>query len=421
MSHLHSEDFRNPTNIDTALKVLFNGLEDLSVPEEPVLVSRALGRYLVRDVYAEQDLPQFDRAVMDGYAVRSDDVKNSSEQNPTVLQVVGESRLGEVCRTRVKHGQAVAVATGSVIPPEADTVVIVERTGILPGARVAVRAPATPGQSIARKGEDVPQGTVVLKKSTRLRPQDLGILKTLGFARVSVARKPRVAVISTGDELVDKHTEQMLGRTVDINRTILSEMLRELGADPIDLGIVKDNKAKITALMKKGLKKADAMIITAGSSVGKRDLVPGCINSLGKPGMLVHGIAMRPAMPTGLAVVNGKPVLSLPGFPVSAVFGFRVFARPVIARLMGLPEFFEPVVKATLKKQIVGSPGLRTFVRVRVEKGAAGLLANPLELQRSSSLMSLVGANGIVTVPENVADFEEGRVVDVTLIGPISS
>ena len=198
-------------------------------------------------------------------------------------------------------------------------------------------------------------------------------------------------------------------------------MLRELGADAMDLGIVKDREASIKTALKKGLKTCDAVIVSAGSSVGRRDLVPRCVNSLGKPGMMVHGVAMRPAMPTGLAVVNGKPVFSLPGFPVSAFFAFRTFVRPIIAKMLGVKELFESTANAVLSETITGAPGNRTYVRVIIKRSDQGLVAEPLKLQRSSVLMSMVRANGIVVIPEEVTAIERGETVTVMLIGEISS
>jgi molybdopterin molybdotransferase len=419
MSHLHTEGFQKLTKVDDALGMLFAALGEPTVKLESVAVQRALGRYLGKDVVANQFLPPVDRSVMDGYAVRVEDVKNASQDHPAILRVVGESRIGAIPRTQVGPGESVAVATGSVVPPGADAVVMVERTTKLPAARIAVHAPTTPGQSIAMKGEDVTPGTVVLKKGMRLRPQDIGILKALALPRVYVARGPRVAVISTGNELVDSISNRSAAKVIDINRAIISGMLQELGAKAVDLGIVKDQESSIKNAMRRGLKTCDALVVSAGSSVGKRDLVPECVNTLGKPGMLVHGVAMRPAMPTGLAVVNGKPVFSLPGFPVSAFFAFRTFVRPILAKMLGVQELFEPTVSALLSERITGAPGNRTYVRVVVKRDGRGLVAEPLKLQRSSVLMSMVRANGIVTLNEGVAAIEGGQNVDVALVGGI--
>lgn len=417
MYHLHTEGFQKLTKVDDALGILFDALGERAVKLESVPIQHALGRCLGKDVIANQYLPPVHRAVMDGYAVRGEDVKNASQENPAILQVAGESRLGAIPRMQVGPGKAIAVATGSPIPMGADTVVMVERTATLPGSRIAVYVPATPGQSIAKKGEDVTPRTLVLKKGSRLRPQDIGILKALGSATVYVAKKPRAAILSTGNELVDSISRRSPTKVIDINRAIISGMLQELGAEPVDLGIVKDREAGIRTALRKGLKTCDLVIVSAGSSVGKRDLVPECVNSLGKPGMLVHGIAMRPATPTGLAVVNGKPVFSLPGFPVSALFGFRVFVRPILSRMLGIRELLEPTVSAVLSERITGAPGYRTYVRVAVKRSGRELVAEPLKLQRSSILMSMVGANGIVTIPEEVTAIDGGEMVNVTLIG----
>ena len=308
-------------------------------------VGLALGRVLGEDIVSHQFLPPADRSVMDGYAIRSEDVQKVSEKNPTILEVIGESKLGEICNISVRAGTAVAVATGSMIPSGADTVVIIERTTSVKGNRIAVYAPAHAGESISKKGEDLVPGATVLPKGKRLRAQDIGVLKELGLTRVKVVRKPRIGIISTGNELIDSSNKSNVAKVVDINRPILAGMVQELGAEPIDLGIVGDEDADIIRLLRRGLRTSDILLVTAGSSVGKKDLVPQCINKLGKPGMLIHGIAMRPSMPTGLAVVKGKPILSLPGFPVSAIFAFRVFARPLIAMLMGTQEVQDLVAR----------------------------------------------------------------------------
>lgn len=421
MNDLHREGFQNVTSINDATRIL---LESVGTPRpklETIKVSECVGRVLGEDIASRIFVPPLDRSVMDGYAVCVEDVRSASRENPAILKVVGESRLGEICRSRLKHGQAVAVATGSMVPQGADAVVKVEQTAIVQGGQVAIHAPAAPGQHISKKGEDVSPGMVVLRRGRRLRPQDLGVLRELGDARVRVAKRPRIAVLSTGNELIDSVTKQHLGKATDLNRPILSAMLRELGAQPVDLGLARDREDEIVRKLKVGLRTCEAVLVTAGSSVGKKDLVPKCINALGSPGMLVHGVAMRPSLPTGLALVKGKVILSLPGFPVSAIIAFRVFARPLIAKLLATEEPVEPIVKAVLKERIGGPPSYRTFVRVLLRRTEHGMIAEPLKLQRSSVLMSMVTANGIVTIPEEVASYEAGQLVDVTVIGEIAT
>jgi len=252
-----------------------------------------------------------------------------------------------------------------------------------------------------------------------VRSQDIGILAALGLRRVRVAKRPKVGIVSTGNELVDSQVRNQVVKTVDLNRPILSALIQESGGLPVDLGISRDREEEILRILRGGLRSCDMILVSAGSSVGRKDIVPKCINILGKLGMLVDGIAMRPSLPTGLAVVKGEPILSLPGFPVSAIFAFRTFGRPLIARLMSSAEVVEPIVKAVVKERITGSPDYRTFVRVVLRRTTEGLIAEPLRAQHSSVLMSMVAANGIVIVPEHIAFYEVGEVVDVTVIGDI--
>jgi molybdopterin molybdotransferase len=407
------------TKVDDALRILYETIGEQATKLERVNVRDCLRRVLGEDIVVDRFIPSVDRSVMDGYAVRSEDVQNASLKNPVTLQIVGQSIPGEVCRAIVRPSETVAVATGSMMPSGADAVVLVERTFTLPGRRVAVRAAANPGLNVSKKGEDVSPGTVVLKKGHRLRSQDVGILVALGLSRIRVAKRPKVAIISTGNEVVGSQGKRDVAKIVDLNRPILSAMIQESGALPVDLGICRDREQEILRVLRRGVRSCDITLVSAGSSIGRRDIVPKCINMIGKPGMLVHGIAMRPSLPAGLAVVKDKPILSLPGFPVSAIFAFRVFGRPLIAKTMGAEEEVEPIVKAVLKERMSGPLGYRTFVRVALRRATEGLIAEPLRSQRSSVLMSMVAANGIVTIPEQIGTFEAGQMVDVTVIGEI--
>ena len=419
MEPMHTEGFRQLTKVEDAMHVFFEAVGNMEITVESILIQDAVGRILAREAIARSYLPPADLSALDGYAVRSNDLRDASQTNRVVLRIVGESRLGEPCHLRIASGQAVVVATGSCMPRGADAVVMVEHTSRLHENVIEVTSAAALGQGVTEKGTDFAPGRRVLRKGRRLRPEDIGALKALGLSKVLVARRIRVGVLSTGNELVNSQRTHVGAKIVDVNRPIISAMLKELGAEPVDLGIVRDEPREIRQALLKGLRASDVVLVTAGSSVGKKDLVPGCINSLGRPGMLVHGIAMRPAMPTGLAVVNRKPIVSLPGFPVSAIVAFKTFVRPLLAKLSGFPMPVERSIRAVLKERISGAPNLRTFVRVKVEKVQAGFLASPLRVQRSSVLTSMVDANGIVTIPESVGAIEAGEEVDVSLTSDI--
>lgn len=364
---------------------------------------------------AESEIPHASRSIVDGFAVRSSDTKGASEVNPVVLRIMGDSRLGEPCRGVVRRGGVFVIATGSIVPKGADSIVPVENIRKISDGRIAVTETVEPGENILSKGEDIAPGKVVLTKGRRLRTMDLGVLKGLGIKRVRVMKKPSVAILSTGSELVDNVPSRSSSRIVDINRLVLSGKVRQLGGTVIDFGIVKDRRELITRALEKAVKSSDMVLVSGGSSVGQKDLVPSCINAVGKPGMLVHGVAMRPAMPTGLASVDGVPVISLPGFPVSAMFAFLIFGAPMIRKLSGVKSVIEAKLQAKTLELIKGVKGYRTFVRVALTKTEKGLTARPVESQRASVMMSIVAADGYVVVPEKTGVIQKGRLVDVNL------
>jgi len=418
MKPVPTREFRHLTRVGEARRIFLSAVRTVKTVDS-IKLQDALGRVLARRIVSRRYLPASDIAVVDGYAVHYADLRHASHRNPAILPLVGESRLGEMARIKVRKGQTAAVATGSTVPKGCDAVVMIEHARTLGGSRVEFRESVSPRQGITGKGEDVRPGRLVLDRGSRLRPEDIGVLKALGLTTVPAVRKVRVGVLSTGNELVDSLRESDPAKVVDVNRPIIASMLRELGAVPVDLGIVKDDANAIKSALKAGLATTDMILVTAGSSVGKRDLVPSCLNDLGRPGMVVHGVAMRPAMPTGVALVRGKPIVSLPGFPVSAMVAFRVFVRPVLAKLDGGPEIRDRTVNAILKERVAGTRGIRTFVRVRVKRVGNEYQAVPLKAQRSSILTSMVDANGIVVVPESDPLIEAGTEVSVSLTGDL--
>lgn len=304
------------------------------------------------------------------------------------------------------------------MPQGANAVVMVEYSKLREDGTVELSDEVHPAENVARVGEDVRKGTLVLKKGTRILPQDLGMLTYLGMTEVIVARKLRVAVLSTGSELQEVSAFKQ-GKIPDVNRPALIAAIRELDCEPVDLGVAADEFSQIRSKLQEGVKTADIVLVTAGTSVGPGDIVPKVVDSLGKPGMVVHGVAMRPSMPTGLAVVDGKPVVSLPGYPVSAYIAFLEFVPPLVAYMLGSDFLPRPLVKARLTRRITGILGSRTYVRVLVTAGRGGLAVNPVRTSGAGILSSLVQANGFIIVPEHVEGFEEGQVVDVELFRPV--
>jgi len=411
--------FKSTVRIDEAIQRFFTALPFEKPAVESVPTQEALGRILGENVISQVDVPPFDKSAVDGYAVHAEDTFGASRTNPTLLTLIGEVDAGSKLDLEVKRGEAAKIATGAPVPKGADAVVMLEYTKTIDPRRIEIWTPATPSENVTRKGEDVHTGEIVLKKGIRIRPQDVGILVMLGKRVVNVAKKPRISIFSTGDELVESTKEIEEGKTIDVNRPILLSMIREAGAIGLDKGIVKDRFEDIRRKMEEGIAEADTAVVTGGTSVGATDLVPEVVNSIGKPGMLVHGISMRPGMPTGLAVINRKPVISLPGNPVAAMIAFEVFVKPLISRLMEAQEELPPKIKGRLTRRIASVQGFRTFNRVLVRRLGDQLSVEPIRLTGSGILTSMTKANGILVIPEDVEGYEAGEEVEVSLLRPV--
>jgi len=403
--------FQKLTSVDEALQTFLNKIQIKKLKTVTVPLHSALNRVLAEEIIAEEDLPRFDRAAVDGYAVRAEETFEASQFKPKTLRITKEDEIGSK--------QTKQVWTGNPIPKGANAVVMLENTKQIDD-EVEVWIPVTPGENISKKGEDVPKGEVALKAETRLKPQHLGLIASLGIAEVKVFERPKIAILATGNELVSIGEKSRGNQVFEVNRLILSALCRELDAEPVDLNIAKDDVNEILAKIKIGLEMADVIITTGGTSVGVSDLVPEAINKIGKLGIIVHGVAMRPAMPTALAMANGKPIIILSGNPVAAMIGFEVFARPLICKMLGLKqEEQRPVVDAKITKRVSTTLGRKTFVRVRVFQSDGKFFAKPISARGSGIISTMTKANGYVIVPENREGLEEGESVSVHLFDDV--
>jgi len=385
---------------------------DIAVENVPLL--SAVGRILSHDLISPADVPPFDRAAMDGFAVRAEDTYGASAASPILLHSVSGVGIGVVPTVRITRGDAAFVVTGGPMPQGANAVVMVEYTKKTSNGSVEISSEVHPAENVSRIGEDVRKGSTVLKEGTRLLPQDIGMLSYLGFAEVAVKRRLKIAVLSTGNEIQEK-PEPKSGKIPDANRPTLLSAVRELGCEPIDMGIARDEFTEIQDRLRSALDASDLILVTAGTSVGPSDMVPSVIDSLGKPGMLVHGVAMRPSMPTGLGAVNRKPIVSLPGYPASAYIAFLEFVPAIVNHLLGTNSLLRPMVKAKLRRRVAGVLGSRTYVRVLVSESGGSLFVDPVRTSGAGILSSLVQANGFLIVPEHVEGYEEGQMVEVDL------
>jgi len=402
--------FERLTSVDEALSIFLKALKPKRLDSISITIEEALGRVAAKNITAPIDLPPFNRSAVDGYAVKAQDTFEASQFKPKTLQLTSTDSIGK--------SQAKQVWTGNPLPKDADAVIMLEHTRAMKD-KIEVLAALTPGENVSKKGEDIRKGDVAVESNTRLQAPHVGLLAALGISQIDVVEKPQVAILSTGNELVELGKKLQPNQVIDSNRYIISGLVTELGAQPLNLGIVRDNQDEIGAKISEGLAKADVVIATGGTSVGAADLVPMGINKLGKPGIVVHGVALRPGMPTALAVLKDKPIFVLPGYPVAATVGFEVFARPIILRLLGIEHEPRPVLKAKLTKRVSGVLGRRVYLRVNVYQKDDEFLVEPVRTKGSGLLTTLTRANGYVIIPEDREGLDQGETVAVHLFAPI--
>ena len=406
--------FRELVSIEEAKKRLFSKLK-IEQKVEDVPLIEAYGRVLAEDCYSSVDVPPFDRATMDGYAVKAEDTFGAEEDNPVALKVVGKVEAGELPNVEVKRGTAVEISTGAVIPKGANAVVMVEYTS-RENDTVFIYKPVPPGANVMSAGSDIMAGELLVRKGTRLTAREIGVLASAGFKSVKVVKKPVVAVISTGNELVNPGDRLEFGKIYDVNAYTISAGIIENGGIPIILGIARDNADEIRSKIAEGLKIADIVVLSGGTSAGVGDMIYRVIEEFGE--VIVHGIAVKPGKPTVIAIANGKPIFGLPGYPTSALMIFEIFVAPLIRRMAGISEEETKIVKARIPFKVFSAMGRREFLPVNLVEGKDGLMAYPFA-DYSGAISTLAEADGFIEIPENKVFLEEGEVVDVKLFGEI--
>jgi len=392
------------------------------LPGEMIETEHALGRVTANRVLSPHPLPAFRRSTMDGYAVHASDTYGASGSLPALLSVVGEVPMGKAAEMTLTRGQAAIVHTGGMIPDMVDAVVQIELTQTIDAAtmetppfEIEVFKAAASGENVLQIGEDVRVQSEVLAQGHLLRPQDLGGLLALGITSVAVSCQPKVAILATGDEVIPPHQEAGPGQIRDINSYTIAAQVSQAGGIPITIGIVSDNFDALLSSAQKALDNSDMLVMSAGSSVSVRDMTVQVIEQLGKPGVLFHGVATRPGKPTIVGVVDGKPVIGLPGNPVSAMIQFDMFGTPAIYQLQGLKTWpKQGFVWAKLSQNIASQSGREDYVPARLEEDDGGLTATPV-FGKSNLIYTLVNADGLIKVPLNKGGLLAGEQVEVRL------
>ena len=381
---------------------------------EQISTIDALDRVLAAPLVSSQDLPEFARSTVDGYAVNAADTYGASSSLPAFLTVIGEVAMGQLSQLQLGVGEVALVHTGGMVPAGADGVVMVENTQAVDAASIEVLRPVAEGENVIQIGEDIRTGDPILAAGHSLRPQDIGGLLALGITAVTVAVPPRVAIISSGDEVVAPDQPVAPGQVRDINSYTLAGLTRRAGGEPILYGIIPDQRDALEAAAAKAHAEADIVVLSAGSSVSYRDLSVEVIAGLGAPGVLAHGLSVRPGKPTIVAVADGKPIFGLPGNPVSAMVIFDLIVTPTIRALLGATDRPKQQVQAKLARNIASSAGREDYVQVRVETRDGELWAVPV-FGKSNLIYTLVHADGTVKIDLNANGVREGAWVTVLL------
>ena len=403
------------TSVPVASSILLTHLQTITRKTEVVPLVDALNRICARDIRSPEDLPPCDRSTMDGYAVVSSDTFGASQSMPAYLNVIGEVSMGSVPEITITRGNCVKIPTGGILPDGADAVMMFEHTVAIDDTMIEIVKDVGSGANVIRRGDDIREKDLAVAAHKRLLPQDLGLLAGLGIANLHVFEQISVGIISTGDEIIEYTQPLSPGKIRNINSITIGSLVRQHNAQVSDYGIVSDDEASFFSTVEKAVRENHVVLFSGGSSVGMRDLGEQAISRLGPPGILIHGVALKPGKPIIIGLSNDTPIFGLPGHPVSAAVCFDLFVKPVIQFLSGDTISHKvPVatVKAILKRNINSSAGRLDIVRVCLEQTEEGFIATPV-LGRSGAISSLSRAHGYFIIEEDTQGILEGNSIEV--------
>ena len=408
----------NVVDAETALGMLIGNILNVKPREAQRKIEDALGMVSAYEIISREDLPSFARSTVDGYAVRAEDTFGASEAMPAYLNLFQEILMSQKADFLLPEDSASKIPTGGMLPENADAVVMFEHVQVIDRQMVEVLKPVAPSENVIQVGEDVKRGDIVVRQGQRLRPQDIGACAGIGVTELAVYERPLVSIISTGDEIVPADVSPETGRVRDINSYVISGMVSESGGAPIKKGIFRDEYKVLRDAIETAMTDSEAIVLSGGTSVGTKDMVARIINDIGSPGVLFHGVSLKPGKPMIGGVMKGIPVFGLPGHPAAVSICFELFIRPVLQRLSGLkerwPQYSSRTVKARISKNISSSQGREEHVRVMLEEREGELWAVPV-LGKSGLITTLVRADGTIVIPLHTNGIVAGELVDVRL------
>jgi molybdopterin molybdotransferase len=401
-----------------ALDLLLGNLAGKRTKKRAAMIAESLGMVCAEDIVATEDLPAFARSTVDGYAVRAEDTFGATETMPAYLNLSQEIFMGEPADFTLADDTANKIPTGGMLSVRADAVVMFEHVQIIDGKMIEVMKSVAPGENVIQAGEDVKRGEVLVSKGHRIRPADISASAGIGVTQVMVFEKPVVSIISTGDEIVPADQRPSMGQIRDTNSYVIAGMVTQANGVPKRKGIFKDDYKTIRDAVEYAMKDSDAIAVSGGTSVGTKDMIARIIEDIGNPGILFHGVSLKPGKPMIGGVMNSIPIFGLPGHPAAVSVCMDIFIRPVLNALCGLEERrveqLKGIVRARLSRNVSSSQGREEHIRAVIEEREDGLWAVPL-LGKSGLLRTLVHADGTFVIPVNVNGIEKGDTVDVRL------
>lgn len=396
-------------------QLIFEKMNDYNLGFEEIDYYQSIKRILAEDIIASENVPHFNRSTVDGYAVKSSDLVGAGESFPGVLTLLGEVEMGKSCELTINDGEAIYVPTGGFLPNGADCVVMIENTEKMADDEVFIYYSPAVKENILFAGDDVKINTPVLKKGQQVRPQDIGVLSSLGITKVKVIKQIKVTVISTGDEIISPEETPKLGQVRDINSYTISSLAENMGMVVIDKMVINDSNSVLLNKVSEAIDNSDLTILSGGSSVGVKDYTATILNQLEENSVFVHGIAVKPGKPTLLAKVRGKLVFGLPGQPASALMIFKIFIDDIINALMKLEVREKPYNEAILTRNVQTKPGRETYQMVKVYNKDGKIFAEPV-LGKSGMITLLSQANGYIVIPTNIEGLTSGSTAKVYML-----
>ena len=407
--HQKKHDLKKLTSVENALRKFLSSV-NFKPKVEVISLKNASSRVLAKDIVSQIEIPVFEKTTMDGFALKSSDTKDAKKHSPVFLKIVGKIFAGDRKKNSIGKGETIAVATGSPLPDGADAVIMIEDV-IQNKSTIKITKKVKKQDNLALRGEEVRKNQLILKRGTWLTPQDIGLIASIGLNKVSVFKQPSVGILATGSELTKPGTNLKYGKIFESNRIVISEFVKQYGGRVQDLGICKDDKKLIEKKLQRGLQN-DLLVITGGSSVGEKDFVPKILKDLGKPGIIVKGVSMKPGSPTTLGMIKKTPIIVCPGFPVSSFFAFFVFGTALLKQILHSEGPPTSEIQAVMEQTVQTQQNVYNFVRVKIRKIKENYLVKAISTADSRLLTTLTGSDGVI-IAKNKNELKKGESVKV--------